>query len=272
MSSDFSRRGFFSGVAAVAGLSRLSGAPAGQSGAIRLGVATYSLRKFKRPQAIAMIKECGVTWCNVKEFHLPYKDSPEELKAGCREFAAAGLKIYGGGNITMQKDEDDDVRKYFEYAKTCGFGVMIIAPTSEDMPRIEKFVKEYNIKVAIHNHGPEDKHFPTPESALKVVKNMDPRCGLCVDLGHAARTGVDVVEQLQMAGNRLFDIHIKDLKDLSDKTSQCPVGEGKMPIPAIFKQLKKMNYKGVVSLEYEIDAEDPLPGMKKSFDYMRTLA
>jgi sugar phosphate isomerase/epimerase len=272
MNSDLSRRGFFAGAAALAGWNRLAAAAKDDSGGIRLGVATYSLRKFNRPQAISMIKDMGVTWCNVKEFHLPYKDTPEQLAAGLKEFAAAGLKVYGGGTISLVKDDDDDIRKYFDYAKNCKFGLMVIAPTHQSMPRVEKFVKEYNIKVAIHNHGPEDKHFPTPESALAVVKNMDPRCGLCVDLGHAARTGVDVVEQLRMAGSRLLDIHIKDLRDLKDKDSQCPVGQGKMPIAAIFKQLKKMKYPGVVALEYEIDADNPFAGMKESFDYMRKVA
>ena len=264
--TNLSRRGFFTNVAALTGANRLAFAKGEE---IRLGVATYSLRKFKRTEAIAMIKQMGITWCNVKEFHLPYKDSPAELVAGVKEFQAAGLKIYGGGNITLPKDDDDDIRKYFEYAKTCKFGLMVIAPTAENMPRVEKFVKEYNIKVAIHNHGPEDKHFPTPESALKVVKDMDPRCGLCVDVGHAVRTGVDIIEQLQMAGPRLLDMHIKDLRDLKDKASQCPVGQGKIPIPKIFAQLKKMKYPGFVSLEYEIDADNPLAGMKESFDYMR---
>ena len=133
-----------------------------------------------------------------------------------------------------------------------------------------RYCKQYNIKAAIHNHGPEDKDFfPTPQSVLKEVKNMDPRMGLCIDIGHTVRTGVDLMESIQMAGSRLHDMHVKDLRDLMNKDSQCAVGDGKMPIVAIFKQLKKMNYQGNVLLEYEINADDPLPGMHKSFAFMR---
>ena len=103
---------------------------------------------------------------------------------------------------------------------------LCVAPTAQTLPRIERFVKQYDIKVAVHNHGPEDKHFPTPQSVLKVVRNMDPRVGLCIDVGHTARTGVDVVESIREAGSRLLDMHIKDLRTLSGKDSQCAVGEG----------------------------------------------
>jgi sugar phosphate isomerase/epimerase len=98
---------------------------------------------------------------------------------------------------------------------------------------------------------------------------MDPRCGLCIDVGHTAEIGVDVVESIRVAGSRLFDIHIKDVSDLSNADSQVPVGEGRMPIPAIFRELKKLNYRGGVMLEYEIDENNPMPGMAKSFAYMR---
>jgi sugar phosphate isomerase/epimerase len=139
----------------------------------------------------------------------------------------------------------------------------------ETLPSIEKLVKEYNIKAAIHNHGPEDKHFPSPESVLKAVKDMDSRMGLCMDIGHSVRAGSDIIQAAAQAGPRLHDMHTKDLRDLSDKGSQVPVGDGVIPIVALFKQLKKMNYKGGVMLEYEVEADAPLPGMQKSFAYMR---
>ena len=236
---------------------------------VRLGVATYSLREFRRDLAIKLIKELKTPYVDVKEFHLPYNDSPKELAAGRKKFEDAGLKIIAGGNISLQKNDEADLRRYFDYAKTCGMPMMVCAPTQETLPVVEKLVKEYNIKAAIHNHGPEDKHFPTPQSVLQAVKNMDPRVGLCLDVGHTARTGVDVVESIREAGPRLLEMHMKDLRNFKAKDSQCPVGEGIMPVVAIFKELKKMNYPGVVSLEYEIDADDPLPGMQQSFSYMR---
>ena len=147
--------------------------------------------------------------------------------------------------------------------------MMVCAPTHENVKVIESLVKEYNIKIAIHNHGPEDKHFPTPQSVLEVVKNLDPRCGLCMDIGHSARTGVDVVKTIAEAGSRLLDMHVKDLATSPSRTASATSATAIMPFPAIFKQLKKMNYQGCVNLEYEINAKDPLPGMQRSFSYMR---
>ncbi len=239
--------------------------------ALKLGVATYSLRELSRADAIAAVQALRAKYVNIKSFHLPYESTPDELAAGRRAFEEAGLTIVGGGVITLQKDDDDDVRTYFEYARAAGMPLMIIAPTPATMPRIERFVREYGIGVAIHNHGPEDPHFPGPRDALRVIRDMDPRVGLCVDLGHTARTGADVVEALAEAGDRVLDIHAKDLKDLRDRESQCIVGEGAMPMPAIFRQLAAMGYQGCVSLEYEIDAANPLPGMQRSFAYMRGL-
>jgi sugar phosphate isomerase/epimerase len=215
-----------------------------------------------------MIKELNVRYASVKEYHLPYNDTPEQLARGRKRFQDAGIEIVAGGVIYLTKDDDADIRRYFDYAKACGMPMMAIGPTAETMPRIERFVKEYNIKVAIHNHGPEDKHFPTPQSALRVVKDMDARCGICIDAGHAARAGADVVESIREAGARLFDMHIKDLRAI-DKGSGCAVGEGVLPITAMFKELKRMNYAGTVSLEYEIEEDNPFTGMKASFAYMR---
>lgn len=243
--------------------------PQAADGSVRLGVASYSLRNLSRADAIAAIQALVAPWVNIKSFHLPYESTPDELAAGRREFEDAGLQIVGGGTITLAKDEDDDIRSYFEYAKRSGMPLMVIAPIPEAIPRIERFVREYDIKVAIHNHGPEDGHFPGPREALAVVRDMDPRVGLCVDLGHTARTGVDVVDALAEAGARVLDIHLKDLRDLADRASQCIVGQGAMPIRGVFRQLQRMGYRGYVNLEYEIDADNPLPGMKESFAYMR---
>ena len=238
-------------------------------GTIRLGVASYSLRELSRADAIAVIQALRAPYVSVKSFHLPYESSPAELAAGRKEFEEAGITIVGGGVITLQRDEDADIRTYFEYARAAGMPLMIIAPTPTTMPRIERFVREYGIGVAIHNHGPEDPHFPAPRDALRVIRDMDPRVGLCVDLGHTARTGADVVEAVAEAGDRVLDIHLKDLRDLKNAESQCVVGEGAMPIAAMFRQLVAMDYAGYVNLEYEIDAADPLPGMTRSFAYMR---
>lgn len=236
---------------------------------IRLGVASYSLRNFSRSEAIKMIRQLGAEYVNIKSFHLEMDSTPDELVRGRREFEQAGLTIVGGGTIAMRNNNDEAIRSCFEYAKISGMPLMVIAPVPEALPRIEKFVKEYNIKVAIHNHGPEDSYFPAPHDAMEHIKDMDPRVGICNDLGHTARTGVDIIESLSVSGNRLFDIHLKDLRDFNDNDTQCVIGEGQMPIADIFYQLVQMNYPGYVNLEYEIEPDNPLMGMKQSFAYMR---
>jgi len=238
-----------------------------EAGQLKLGVATYSLRKFPRAEAIRMLKVLGVRYVSIKSFHLPYELSPEEIRAGAQEFRDAGFTILSGGNIPLNNPAE--LRKMFEYAKAAGMPMMVCAPTHQTLDEVEKLVKEFDIKAAIHNHGPEDKHFPTPESVLRAIENRDRRMGLCIDVGHTTRMGVDVVEWIRRAGPRLFDVHIKDLADLMDGRSQVPVGRGAMPIVAIFKTLKAMNYQGGVMLEYEIDADNPLPGMIESIAYMR---
>lgn len=278
--SKFSRRQFIKAGAASTALFGLAPsqsdlitpfpAPSAQDdGHIKLGVASYSLRKFNRTQVIDMTKALGTKYINIKSFHLRHEDSPEELKAGRKEIESAGLQIVGGGTITMHEDTDDAVRANFEYARLCGMPLMVIAPKPEVLPRIEKFVKEFDIKVAVHNHGPEDKYFPAPSDVLKVIKGMDSRVGCCVDVGHMARTGVDVVQAIADAGDRVLDMHMKDLTDMTDRDSQVAIGEGKMPVAQIFKQLIAIDYQGFVNLEYEIFADNPLPGMKQSFAYMR---
>jgi sugar phosphate isomerase/epimerase len=242
----------------------------GNGVSIRLGIASYSFRKYTREQSIAMAKTIGTPFINIKDFHLKLDSTPEQIDAARKEFADAGMIIVGGGNISFPDSDDDDKRREkFQYAKRAGMPLIVCAPTHDTLPKLEKLVREFDIKIAIHNHGPEDKNFPTPQSALKAVKEMDPRCGLCIDIGHTARTGVDVVESIAEAGPRLLDMHVKDLRDFSAKESQCDVGEGRMPFPQIFKQLIKMRYLGYVNLEYEINETDVLPGMLKSFSYMR---
>lgn len=255
--------------AAPLGLSPTPAVAPERKGRIRLGVASYSLRGLDRDAAIEVLTRLHTPFVSIKSFHLPYESGPEELRAGTEAFHAAGLTIVGGGLVPLTEDDDVSMERYFEYARGAGFPLMVIGTTPEAIPRVERFVKAYDVAVAIHNHGPEDQYFPAPSDALPLIRDMDPRVGLCIDVGHAARTGRDVVQEIVDAGSRVLDVHLKDLADLSDKDSQCIVGEGAMPIPEIFGQLDRMGFAGCANLEYEIDESDPAPGMLRSFAYMR---
>ncbi len=266
------RRSILSQGAALAAASALPAATVAAAdmpaSPVRLGVASYSFRKFDRPHVIEFMRQLNVSLINLKDMHLPISP-PEETRRAADEFRRAGLTITGAGVIAFNKDDDADVRAKFEYVKTAGIPLIIGMPSAAVLPRVEKFVKQYNIKVAIHNHGPEDKNFPSPYDVLKAVRGLDPRVGLCIDCGHAVRAGADVPAAIKAAGPRLFDMHIKDLTDFSKDNSGCAVGDGKMPIPAIFKALMAIGFKGQVMLEYEDEETAPLAGMVKSFAYMR---
>lgn len=259
---------YFAGIAAAGVANVGKAAETKMDNGIKLGVCTYSFREFQRKLAISMTKQLKVQYVSVKEYHIPYTSTADEAAKAKSEFEKAGLKIMSGGNISLQEEDPAILKQKFEYARYCGMPMMVCAPTHKTLDTVEKLVKEYNIKAALHNHGPEDNHFPTPQSVLEAVKGRDPRMGLCMDMGHSMRTGVDVVQTVALAGSRLLDMHIKDLKVATEKGSQCDVGEGVMPVVAIFKQLQKMNYKGCVNLEYEINSENPLPGMLHSLGYM----
>lgn len=271
MQDSVSRRALMGGtLAALAGSRLASAAPKTTDEAgFKLGVASYSFRKLSRAEAIKAMEALNCRYINIKEFHAPIKGSEAEWKQARQDFENAGIQILGVGNISMTRKDEGEIRRNFEYAKTLGAPVIVMAPTHETVGLIEKFVKEYDIRAAIHNHGPEDKHFPAPLDVIKAVKGMDERMGLCVDIGHTVRTGTSALDGLKTAGKRLHDIHVKDLADLMKKESQVAVGDGAMPIPQIFQYLQKTGYKGGVMLEYEINADNPVPGMQRSIAYMR---
>src|SRR5215469_13219942 len=136
------------------------------------------------------------------------------------------------------------------------------------VPGRGKFAREYDIRIAIHNQGPEDKVWPSALDVLKDIRNLDPRIGCCIDVGHTVRAGTDVVEAIHQVGPRLFNMHMKDLANPQSKESQVAVGQGVIPIPKIFEALMARKYQGFVDLEYEIYPDDPMPGVISSFAYM----
>jgi sugar phosphate isomerase/epimerase len=279
MKQTLSRRSFVQSSALIAAACAAPGAmpsfaqpsqATGKPSPVHLGLASYTFRNFTRAQMIPFMKQLNVMALNPKDAkdHLPM-DPAEEAKA-VADYTAAGIALHAAGVIYFPKDEDDDIRAKFEYAKRAGLPLIVAGdPAPATLPRMEKFVKQYDIRVAIHNHGPEDKVFPSPLDVLKAVKDMDPRMGCCIDVGHTVRAGTDVVQAIHEVGPRLFNMHVKDLTDFHDKDSQVAVGKGIMPFREVFEALIKTNYQGFVDLEYEIHGDDPMPGVIESFAYMR---
>src|SRR5258707_1772255 len=218
---------------------------------IRLGIASYTFRNFNRAQMIGFMKQLNVLALNAKDVkdHLP-TDTQQEA-AALADYAAAGIKLHAAGTIYFPKDEDADIRSKVECCKGGGIGVIVAGdPAPETLRRIERFVREYDIRLAIHNHGPEDKLWHSPLDVLKAAKGMDPRMGCCIDVGHTARAGTDVVQAIREAGPRLFNVHMKDLTNFQSKESQVAAGDGRMPVRKGFAAVIAMRYQGFGDLEY----------------------
>ncbi|WP_047497221.1 sugar phosphate isomerase/epimerase [Terriglobus sp. TAA 43] len=237
---------------------------------IRLGVCSYGFRKFGPDQVIGFMHQLKCPSLNVKDIHLPMTplaDVPRLAKA----YRDAGVQLTCAGAIYFRTDSDEDVRAKFEYLKAAGVRRFVGAPTHAVLPRVERFVKEYDICMGLHNHGPHDTEWPSPFDVQKAIEPLDHRIGYCIDVGHTLRIGVDPVAAIRMAGSRLYDLHVRDLAAANETAEALPMGDGVMPTREIFRVLAAINYPYYVDLELETHENDPMPDTLKSFAYMRKL-
>jgi len=262
--------GFGLGTAtSLVGLGQAQSSAALQEGKRRfeLGLASYTLREFKLDETLAMTQRVGLKYICFKSFHLPLDSTPADIEAAVAKVREAGLTLYGGGVISMNNEAE--VHRAFDYAKAAGMKVIIGVPKHELLPLVNKKVQEYDIKVAIHNHGPGDKNYPTPASAYERIKDLDRRIGLCNDIGHTRRAGVDPSVSAKKFADRLLDVHMKDVSEATEEGHGIEVGRGVIDIPKFLKTLLKIRYSGIVAFEYEKDADDPLAGLAESVGYVR---
>lgn len=237
--------------------------------ALTLGLASYSLRSLSLDQTIAASLRLGLKHVAFKSMHMPLELPDADLKTIGEKVRAAGLDLYGAGVIYMKTEAE--VHNAFRYAKAAGLRVIIGVPNHDLLPLVEQQVKATNIKVAIHNHGPGDEVYPSPDSVYEKVKNLDSRIGLCIDIGHTIRIGQDPVEKIRKYADRLYDLHLKDVTKAAADGDTLELGRGIIDIPAVIKALKKIRYVGVMALEYEKDGDDPLPGLAESVGYARAI-
>ena len=232
-----------------------------------IGIAGYTFAKFDLDRAISMMKRVDLRNISVKDIHLPLNSSDEKIKSVLAQVAAANINVYTVGVIYMKtKQAVDDA---FDYAKRVGVPMIVGVPNYDLLDYTEEKVKAYNIKIAIHNHGPEDPLYPGPQQVFDRIKNRDARLGLCLDIGHAQRAGVDLVKAVKEYKNRLFDLHIKDVTVASKEGKAIEIGRGCIDFEALTEALYKINYGGVCSIEFEKDMTDPLPGIAESIGYFK---
>src|SRR5687768_3364310 len=236
----------------------------------RVGVASYTLRKMPLEQAIKAIHRVGLQYVSIKDFHLPLNSTSEQRREVARKFKEAGITSLSCGNITLQNDEAN-IRQAFEYARDTAIPTIVCSPHPDSMSILERMVKEFDIKIAIHNHGPEDKRFPSPYDAWKAVEAYDKRLGLCIDIGHAARAKVDPAEAILKCRDRLYDLHFKDITSTEPNGGTLEAGRGVLDLPSVLRALIRVKYPHLLSFEYEKDADDPLPGLAETVGYTRGL-
>lgn len=237
---------------------------------LKIGVASYTLRQMPLDLAIKAIQRVGLHYVSIKDAHLPMNSTTEERRAVARKFKEAGITPLSCGNVGMQNDEAN-IRHAFEYARDTGLPTIVCAPHPDSLPILDRLVQEFDIRIAIHNHGPEDKRFPSPNEVWKAVGAYDKRVGLCIDIGHCARAGVDPATAILMYRDRLYDCHIKDISALRANGAPIECGRGALDLKAVLQSLLMIGYTHHVGFEYEKDASDPLPGLAESVGYTRGL-
>ena len=272
-----SRREFLAlaGAGALAGFLHDGTVPRGKNSAdsqsspaaFTLGIASYSFRAFPLDQAIAMTKRLGIKKLALKDVHMPLKSSDEEIRATVDKMKAEGIELSSCGVVYMTNE--DEVNNAFRYAKAAGLSILVGAPDEPLLKLVEGMVKQTGIALAIHNHGPTDNRYPSPESVYRLVDGMDKRMGLCIDVGHTRRLGLDPAHEVERFADRLLDVHMKDVSSADASGTTVEIGRGVIDIPKLVHALASVRYSNTIHFEYEKDEKDPLPGLAESVGYVR---
>jgi sugar phosphate isomerase/epimerase len=234
---------------------------------LKLALASYTTRKFDLDQTLEIAKRAGLDAVCLKSFHLPLEATTAEIKAAAEKVKKAGVTLYGCGVVTLRNEQQ--VNQAFDYAKAAGMIRIMAAPSPGMLPLINKKVQQYDIEICIHNHGPGDDIFPTPDKAYEAIKELDRRIGICHDVGHTVRYGADPVAMTQKCADRIYDVHIKDVTSADKAGESAPCGRGVMDLPPLVRTFAKIGFPGYLAFEYESEADDPLPGLAESVGYIR---
>ena len=233
----------------------------------KLGMAGYTFVKFDIDKTLETLRKADVHYLCIKDFHLPLNSDEAQIAAFHAKLKEAGVTGYAVGPIYMKSEAEID--RAFEYAKRVGVKLIVGVPNYELLPYVDKKVKEYGFNYAIHLHGPDIATYPDAEDVWNHVKDLDPRIGMCLDIGHDTRNGKDPVADLKKYHSRVFDIHIKDVTGASKLGYTVEIGKGIIDFPAFVRMLREVGYTGACSLEYEKDMTDPFLGIAESIGYFR---
>jgi len=256
--------------AGASSLHTLSGMPVSVDKTINtfsIGMAGFTFREFTIQKTIEMMKRIGVTNLSLKDFHMPMNSTLEQINAVLEKFKTAGINVYTVGVVYMKTQESVD--QAFEYAKMAGVKMIVGAPDYVLLPYVEKKIKTYDFKMAIHNHGPDNPLYPNATDIWNHIKDLDARIGICIDIGHTTRDGQDPSDDIMKYKSRIYDIHIKDVDKAAKEGKAIEMGRGIINIPKVVDTLRKIKYSGSCSLEFEKDMKDPLAGIAESIGYFK---
>jgi len=266
MSRTWSRRRFLGTTATAAaalGMPQFGRAADSKKSRFSIGVQSYSFRGFDVEKAIRISSELGFEHMEFYSGHFSDESDAEEITAMKKAMDAAGMKMLGHGVHRFSADHDKN-RQFFEFAKAAGIRNLSADPDPDSFESLDKLVKEFDIRIAIHNHGPTHRY----NQALDVLSACEPydeRIGACADLGHFIRSGEDPVQVIRLLGKRLYGVHLKDFAEMKDKTKGVILGEGHLDVEGVFAALAQVGFPvdGCLSLEYEENKDNPTDDIRK---------
>lgn len=238
---------------------------------LRLGVASYTFAKLPVAGVIAALQRFGLDAVSLYKSHAPWGDgTPAQCRAVVQQFADAGIAVTSTGMIEITNDEAA-ARRALDNVRGAGLKQFCARQKPDALPLLDRLVKEYDLRVAIHNHGPTED-FPTGSEVWKAIQPFDHRIGLCLDIGHGFRAGEDVVDTVHRAHERLYEVHLRDTKarggTMKDPDATV-VGRGAVDVRGVLAALLEIGYPFQAEFEYEKKEDDRLPGLAESVGYVR---
>lgn len=231
-----------------------------------MGIQSYSLRAFGVNGALEKTHALGLHWIEFFRAHYPPVPDPAKVAAMNTKLKKYDITISCHGVQPFTNNHAAN-RKIFEFAKMAGIKTISANPTPDSFGSLDKLVAEFDIRIAIHNHGP-GALYDQPVDAWKAVAGHDRRIGFCADLGHYIRSGIDPVEVAYILGDRLYGVHLKDFAEQKKKTRGVILGKGFLDVEGVFRALKKIGFPadGALSLEYEENPNDPMADIRECLE------
>lgn len=234
-----------------------------------LGMAGYTFARFNLQKTLETMRTLDVHYLCIKDFHLPLSSNDEQIRDFHAKLAEYGVKGYAVGPIYMKSEAEVD--RAFDYACRVGVNLLVGVPNYDLLDYVEEKVKQYDIRLAIHLHGPDMDLYPDATDIWNNVCRRDSRMGMCLDIGHNLRYGSDSLLDYRRYHTRVFDMHLKDVTGDTKAGKRAELGRGIIDFPRFVRLLRKYGYTGCVSLEHEKDMDNPFMGIAESVGYFRAI-